>query len=53
MQRTTPNLDNLLRKATAARHGRAKAATASETIRPPSRIIRTAFTDAVSQLLHA
>lgn len=53
MQRTPPNLDNLLRKATAARHGRAKAVTASETIRPPSRIIRTAFTDVVSQLLHA
>ena len=30
-----------------------KAVTASETIRPPSRIIRTAFTDIFSQLLHA
>jgi hypothetical protein len=53
MQRTIPELDNLFRKAVAATRGRAAPVTSSEPVRPPSPIIRSAFTDVVSQLFHA
>ncbi|MFT5487920.1 MAG: hypothetical protein ACI9JL_003448 [Paracoccaceae bacterium] len=53
MQRKIPDLDNLIRKASAAKRGRAKIVTHHEAVRPPPRIVRTAFADVVSQLLHA
>jgi hypothetical protein len=53
MQRTTPELDNLFRKAIAATRSRALAVDAAEPVRPPHRVIRSAFVDAISQLLHA
>lgn len=53
MQRTTPELENLFRKAIAATRSRALAVDAAEPVRPPQRIIRPAFADVVSQLLHA
>lgn len=53
MQRMIPGLDNLIRKAGAAKRGRAKIVTPGEPVRPPLRLISTAFADVVSQLLHA
>lgn len=53
MQRTIPDIDTLLHKASVAKRRRAKTVGPSETIRPPPRIVRTAFADVVSQLLHA
>lgn len=53
MQPTTPELDNLFRKAVTATRSRARAVDAAETVRPPARVIQSAFADVVSQLLHA
>lgn len=53
MQSTPPDLEPLIRKANAAQRTRAEIVSLAEPIRPPSRIIRTAFADVVSQLLHA
>lgn len=53
MQRSIPDLDNLIRKAAAAKRRRAGAVTPHEAVRPPPRIVRGAFADVVSQLLHA
>lgn len=53
MQCSTPDLDHLVNKANAARRRRAGPVTADETIRPPTRVLRSAFADVVSQLLHA
>lgn len=53
MERTIPDLDHLISKANAAQRGRAEPVTRDETIRPPARVVRRAFADVVSQLLHA
>lgn len=53
MQPTRPGLDTLIRKAMAARRARAWVVEPAEAIRPPPRILRPAFADVVSQLLHA
>jgi hypothetical protein len=53
MQRTIPNLDRLFRKAVAATRCRTAPVTPWEPVRPPGRMIRSAFADVVSQLFHA
>ena len=53
MQWTIPNLDRLFRKAVAATRCRTALVTPWEPVRPPGRMIRSAFADVVIRLFHA